>query len=166
MRKIFLCISAVLLLILALAVFVGCGQKEPERVSAGGLVFELDEEKNECSVVDASSELSGEVVIPQTHNGYTVTSIGREAFQRCEGITGIKIPATVKTIDAYAFAYCTSLTDVTIPAGVTVLDNHSFRNCTSLQSVSFEAGSSLTRIGHFAFENCARITSLVIPNNA
>ena len=43
-----------------------------------------------------------------------VTSIGREAFEKCERLTSIEIPSSVTSIGWNAFAYCTSLTDIEI----------------------------------------------------
>ena len=44
----------------------------------------------------------------------SVTSIGREAFEKCERLTSIEIPSSVTSIGWNAFAYCTSLTDIEI----------------------------------------------------
>ena len=57
-----------------------------------------------------SNEYSGNVVIPEsvTYSGatYSVTSIGREAFYRCTGLTSIEIPNSVTSIGGGAFYNC------------------------------------------------------------
>ena len=96
MKKIFVCVSVVLILVLAM--FVGCGKKEAERETVGSLVLELDVESDSYSVVGTVQGISGDVVIPSTHNGKNVTKIAREAFERCSAIKSVKIPNTVKEI--------------------------------------------------------------------
>ena len=164
MKKIFVCAFAAFALVALLFAFAGCGNKEPEGESAGGLVFELNGESGEYSVVGTDKELAADVVIPESLGGKKVTSIAREAFQRCSKIKSVKIPSTVKNIGPYAFAYCTAIESITVPASVSVIDNHAFRGCTALKNVSFEQGSALSRIGHFAFENCTAITAISLPS--
>ena len=165
MKKIFACSFVALVLILALAAFAGCGEKEQPKEAAGALVFQLNEAGNAYSVVGTNPQITGAIEVPSTYNGKAVIEISREAFQRCENVTSIKLPSTIRKIGPYAFAYCTSITDIFVPKNVAEIDNHAFRSCTALKTVSFEAGSVLTRIGNFAFENCKLITSVSIPSN-
>ena len=44
---------------------------------------------------------TGSVTIPETVNGYSVTSIGNSAFSSCERITTITIPNSVTNIGEY-----------------------------------------------------------------
>jgi hypothetical protein len=53
-----------------------------------------------------------DLIIPDTTNGLPVTSIGEQAFYRCEGLTSITIPNTVTSIGSAAFYSCTRLTSV------------------------------------------------------
>ena len=43
----------------------------------------------------------------------SVTSIGKDAFYFCRGLTSITIPDSVTSISAYAFYECTGLTSIT-----------------------------------------------------
>src|SRR5260370_28303277 len=61
----------------------------------------------------------GGVTIPDTINGYPVTSIGDSAFYRNYTVTSVTIPNSVTNIGVDAFDYCTNLTSVTIPNSVT-----------------------------------------------
>jgi len=60
----------------------------------------------------------GDVTIPDTIDGYLVTSIGDAAFYN-KFMTSVTIPNSVTSIGEEAFENCTSLTNVTIGASVT-----------------------------------------------
>ena len=76
-----------------------------------------------------------------------------------------------------AVADCKSLKSITIPASVEEIDNSAFENCRSIKSIIFEgaepaqgsanyaaaSGSSLWRIGNWAFYNCHQLQNLTIP---
>ena len=109
-----------------------------------------------AEVISGGEKYSGEVVIPSsiTVEGkeYTVTSIGRNAFYGCKGLTSVTIPNSVTSIGSYAFRGCSGLTSVTIPNSVTSIGESAFRECSSLTSVTIP--NSVTSIGNRAFANC------------
>src|SRR6266446_4771271 len=82
----------------------------------------------------------GVVTIPDTINGYPVTSIGDSAFYDKYTGTSVTIGNSVTSIVYEAFYDCTRLTSVTIP-------------------------NSVTDSGGGAFAGCARLTSVTIPNS-
>ena len=109
----------------------------------------------------------GSVVIPTsvTYNSrtYSVTSIGRDAFYGCSGLTSVTIPNSVVSIDYEAFYNCTSLTSVSIPESVTSIGGRTFMGCDGLTSITFP--NSVTSIGTAAFSGCSSLTSITIPNS-
>ena len=105
----------------------------------------------------------GTMIIPDTTNGYPVTSIGDDAFYDCYSLTSVTIPNSVITIGLGAFTYCTNLTSVTIPNSVTTIGDQAFFYCSRLTSVTFP--NSVTNIGDYAFTYCTSLTSVTIPNS-
>ena len=107
----------------------------------GGIYYNIlsEEEKtvevtyrgNSCS--SYSNEYTGSVDIPSSviSNGitYAVTSIGRDAFYNCSGLTSVTIPNSVTSIGYSAFEDCTGLTSVTIPNSVSKIKNYAFYGC-------------------------------------
>ncbi len=107
--------------------------------------------------------VGGNVVIPSTTNGYTVTSIGCIAFDSCTNLTSVIIPDTVTNIGQGAFAYCSNLTSVTMTNSIAWIGVQAFQNCTSLTNVTIP--DSIGGIGDSTFLNCSSLTSVNIPEN-
>lgn len=86
--------------------------------------------------------VSGEVVIPSSlqrgDSTYMVTSVEEFAFYACSGLSSVVMPNSVVSIGTCAFQE-SGIMSVVIP-------------------------ESVTSIGERAFENCAALTSVIIPN--
>lgn len=87
-----------------------------------------------ATVGAVSYDLSGNIVIPETLDGYTITEIAHSGFTGTK-ITGVVIPDTVTRLGDYAFSYCPNLKNADIPYSVTSLGEGTFKECPSLKSV-------------------------------
>ena len=137
-----------------------------------------------------SEEYTGVVIIPTvvTFNGtsYSVTSIGNNAFEDCNGLTSVTIPNSVTSIGEAAFEWCDCLNNIEIPNSVTSIGKSAFAYCrgltsinipnyvTSINSYLFTGCSGLicvtipdyvTSIGYSAFNGCTSLTDIIIPNS-
>ena len=114
-----------------------------------------------------SQDYQGNIVIPEevTYMNRTrkVTSIGRDAFCDCSGLTSITIPNSVTSIGSGAFIGCYGLTTITIPNSVTSIGGNAFWDCSGLTSITIP--NSVKSIGSGAFLNCSGLTSVTIPNS-
>lgn len=94
-----------------------------------------------CELISSPLDVSGKITIPAKPNGYSLTSIGKNAF----------------------YSYCDDrmITEIVVPEGVTNLCEYAlYSNNRTLRSVTLP--STLTTIGNRAFNYCA-INSIVIP---
>jgi len=77
----------------------------------------------------------GDVTIPGTVDGKTVTMIGEGAFFGYSNITSITIEDGPKYIAEYAFANCTGLVELSIPKTVEQMIENCLNGCTALKNI-------------------------------
>ncbi len=92
---------------------------------------------NECD-----EAVSGNVVIPDTIEGYPVTELASYAFSFCSNMTGITLPESLTTIGEQAFLCCYKLKSITIPSGVTSIGDNAFSDCNSLAQIYVAADNA------------------------
>ena len=133
-------------------VFCGCELLQTFTVAKENPAYANDSygvlfDKNMETLIAAPGAITGHYDIP-----YGVIKIGDDAFNGCNGLTGITIPNTVTTIGNGAFSCCFGLTSVTIPASVTLIDHAAFWYCNGLEKIEF-GGDAPTFIGDSIFVN-------------
>lgn len=95
-------------------------------------------------------------------------SIAASAFSGMEKLTGIELPASLKTIGNYAFGSATAgkgagLKTIEIPDGVVSIGDNAFRNCAALTSATL--GEGVESIGTGAFRDCKKLATANIGKN-
>ena len=111
--------------------------------------------KDKKTLIKCPEGKTGSITIPNS-----VTSIGKEAFSLCTGLTSVTIPNSVMSIGNFAFSGCSGLTSVTIPNSVTSIEKYAFSGCTGLTSVTIP--NSVASIGSSAFYGCDGLTSMTV----
>ena len=138
-------------------------------IEYNGIYYNItDYETFAVEVTSGDNEYTGSVTIPEKFiyygTTYRVTSIGKEAFANCDGLTSITIPNIVTSIMRNAFRGCSSLTSIIIPNSVTAIDQEAFSNCSSLTNVTIP--NSVTNDLYYIFTNCPALTSITVaPGN-
>ena len=176
---------------LLFAIVASTGICFASNTSVGGIWYNFNNANYTAEVTYKGSyssqynEYSGSIVIPSSvsYSGttYSVTSIGKSAFEECRSLTSVTIPNSVTSIGGNAFAYCRSLTSVTIPNSVTSIGDYAFGECSSLTSPIYNAhifarlpesysgaytiSSGIESIASDAFSGCRSLTSVTIPNS-
>ena len=122
--------------------FVKCSSLESISVAEGNTVYDSRNGCNAIIIKESNKLLLGckNTVIPTG-----VTSIGKEAFYKCTGLTSITIPESVTSIGEEAFESCNSLTTVIMqPTTPPTLGNDVFENCDELANIYVPAGTTET----------------------
>ena len=94
---------------------------------------------------------------------FSVTSIGKNAFDHCRNLTSVTISDGVTSIGDNAFYGCYDLTSVDIPNSVTNIGDYAFSTCPSLYAITFP--NMVKSIGRCAFEYCGSLKSVDIPDS-
>ena len=114
---------------------------------------------DEATITGCISTCPTGLIIPSTVDGYSVTSIGENAF-RDNQLTSATIPNSVVAIGTAAFRF-NQLTTVIISHSVASIGIDAFSN-NQLTSVTIRYG--VTSLGNAAFAN-NQLTSLTIPDS-
>ncbi len=128
--------------------------------SYGDLTYIIS--NGEVAITNCSETACGEIIIPDTIEGYPVTTIGKSAFSNCAGITDVIFGDYVRFVGDSAFCWCGALKKVTMGNSVKYIEPNAFYCCYNLKDIIIP--DSVIKIGMYAFFDCA-LTSLVIPDS-
>lgn len=97
------------------------------------------------------------VIVPEG-----ITTIPKDAFERCTSLTEAILPSTLKHIGEGAFQNLSNLRRVRLPEGLKTIGDYAFWNCYYLEQVNFP--NSLREIGHYSYINCSKLKKVKLPN--
>lgn len=135
-----------------------------KRDSAGEeyLVYTMqDDDTWAVSGVDSTEarEAVAHLTIPATYQGYPVTAIRYDGFERYVNLKSITLPDSITQIGSNAFDNCVSLTEIDLPDGLLEIGEWAFYNA-GLVSITVPGG--VTKIGNMTFCGCDQLTRAVL----
>jgi len=107
----------------------------------------------------------GDVIIPATLDGLTVTRIGDEAFYAGNSLTTVTISDSVSAIGRWAFWHCGRLGRVTIGTGVASMGTEAFGDCAVLAQVFFRGNAPAFEPDVFAGDHAVHVYGLAGTTN-
>jgi hypothetical protein len=102
----------------------------------------------------------GAVTIPDTINGYPVTTIGSSAFFNQTSLTSVQLGVNITSVGDFAFNECYNLSSVVFFGSVTNIGTDAFAFCFGLTSLTIP--SSVTSIGYRAFGSCINLPAISV----
>ena len=154
-------ISIMLVLSILAGLFAMCGVTAfAEDDILNYLTYKIDNGK--VTIMGCDKSISGDVVIPDTIEGYPVTSIF-EGFYNCKNITSVTVPDSVRIIGEGSFSSCDNLKTINLGNGITRIEQFLFSGCISLESI--EIPDNVTEIGLAPFSDCRSLESIKIGKN-
>lgn len=134
-----------------------------DNFTSGLLEYEINGNAT-VRISGVTDDTKTEYTIPSTvtHNNktYSVTTIGFEAFQRCENLTRFIAPSSLDTIKGQAFSECPNLKEVLLPEGLRIIESEAFCECTSLVNIDLPA--SVILIEEATFDSCSKLAKITV----
>jgi len=93
--------------------------------------------------------------------GHKIGSIGTGAFQSCNNLLSIELPACVTSVPQNLFYNCSSLQQVSFLGEITAIQQSAFNGTNALQNFTFP--ETLTSIGATAFLNSGLTGNIELP---
>lgn len=139
----------------------------------GNLKYYIDTDSESITIEGCDKEATS-IIIPDKIDGYTVNTIGYQAFWGCTKLESIFIPDTIEYIEAGAFGDCKSLNTITINNNSTkfcIVDNVLYNKdktklilCPRNFSGTFKVPEGIMYIGSTAFDCCYELKGVEFPN--
>lgn len=174
MRKIFKISSVLLIVVLIVTSFSGCGtnddiQLSPEEKAIANSAF-IKPSQNEDfkykiyeDYISISSYIGNaiEVNIPEKIDKKPVYVIEEEAFYNNKNIVSVVMGKNIWQIGRNAFGDCDNLKSITLSENLKEIPETMCRGCSSLFEIKFP--DMLVKIGNSSFSNCEALQEIIIP---
>ncbi len=95
--------------------------------------------------------------------GDMVSQIGNRAFRNCSSLQQIYLSNSLTKIEEETFLGCTALKSIKIPKSIQSIGDHAFGDCINLEYIDLPFNGDLNWLGNYAFENCSKLSSFIIP---
>ncbi len=105
----------------------------------------------------------GDLAVPATIDGYTVSTLGQSLYDGVASITSLIVPSSVTAIESRVFAGCTRMTRIYLPDNLASIGDEAFSRCAALESVALP--ETLLTVGSYAFADCTSLQSVVLPDD-
>lgn len=115
--------------------------------------LDIDASGNVSVKSDKKSVIAGNILMPQTVNGITVTNIAANGFDGCINLTGLTLQSGVVQIKDYAFRGC-ALTYVNFPSTVLTISQYAFSGA-SIESLTVP--DTVNSVNQYAFQYCRQL---------
>ena len=126
-------------------------QGNPHFRSDDGVLFDFSQE----TLLRFPEGRKGKYVVPSE-----TKTIGRSAFDSCNGLTSIVFGENTKVVGELAFLRCASLTSVTLNEGLLIVEKMAFKECDALTSIVIPASVAFLDPQTFAY--CEKLTSIQV----
>lgn len=91
-----------------------------------------------------------ELVLPEG-----LTTIGSNAFEKCEELTSVTLPKTLSSVGSYVFQNCTKLESIEFPVLLSEIPMSVCSKCTALKSL--KVANPEAKIHSWAFKDCGAL---------
>lgn len=112
--------------------------------------------------VISSKSATGEILIPEWHDGKKVKEISEGAFAENANITKLEISEGITDIGKRSF-YATGLAEVKLPSSLLIIGEEAFASCKNLSSIDFKEG--IEYIGLRSFFSCTSLSYVEFPSS-
>lgn len=119
--------------------------------------------KNDASLISIGNRAFAECNFQTFDFPATLTTIGYNAFMRCNRLLTINIPDKTTNLGYGVFSECSKLDSVTISAPITSIPNSFFYQCRKLTVINLPA--TITSVGSSSFYNCQSLKKFNFPNS-
>ena len=129
----------------------------------------MKEDDGTASLIGFEHQPTGKLTFPSQTSvagkTRTVTGVGAKAFYTAD-LTGVVLPATVKTLNANAFYECKNLQTVEIDEGsqLETIGRAAFGQCESLKEIHLPA--TVKTLADYAFSSCQKLEKITFGENS
>ncbi len=136
-----------------------------DAIGGDGLLFQIDEEKQEAMVVSYYDVEIKDLILPDVivyeETEYPVTKVGESAFESDQSIQTVTFGKNIKSIDASAFYAAAVLKSIVLSDTVASIGEYAFASCTELNKITW--GKAVSFVGNAAFQGDESLKTLELP---